>query len=136
MSNRLPPPLSRDLAAQLLDRAAAIDAAERHDLTALRSAALDAGISPESFDRALAEMVVSIRPPADQRQIDRRRRHVFALKSVLVGAMTGIMAIALASFALGFPSSDAVAGAVVGGGGALAGVLLYLLGATSRESSS
>ena len=133
MSNQMTRQLSRDLAAEILDRAAAIDAAERHDLTTLRSAAVDAGISAESFDRALAEMVASAPREAPPSLADRGRLYEIALKGALVGVMSGVLAIALVSLALGgSPSADAVAGAAGGGGGALAGALAYLLGKLNR----
>ena len=132
MANKLTSGLSRDIAAQILDRAATIDAAERHDLTTLRSAAADAGISPESFDRALAEMVAGAPREARPTKVERANLYEVALKSALIGVMSGIVSFAVASFMLGSPSEDAVAGAVIGGGGALAGVLTYLLHRASK----
>lgn len=133
MSNQMTRQLSRDLAAEILDRAAAIDAAESHDLTTLRSAAVDAGISAESFDRALAEMVASAPREAPPAVADRGRVYEIALKGALIGVLSGVLAIALVSLALGGPPpADAVAGAAVGGGGALAGALAYLLGKLNR----
>lgn len=132
MSNKMPPQLSRDLAAEILDRAAAIDAAERHDLTTLRSAAVDAGISPESFDRALAEMVASTPRETPPRTADRGRAYEIALKGSIIGVGCGVLAFAIASMLLGSPNADAVAGAVIGGGGALAGALTYLIGKLNR----
>ena len=82
MSNKLTPGLSRDLASQILDRAATMNRANQYEI---------------------------------------------ALKSVLIGTMSGILAVALVSIGIGSPNTDAVAGAVIGGGGALAGVLVYLL---------
>jgi len=63
-STPIPTPkrLSRDLAARILDRAATLDATEQKvDVATLRAAAFDAGISPEAFERALAEAAVVAR---------------------------------------------------------------------------
>jgi hypothetical protein len=43
-------------AQRLLERAAELDAADVHDLSRLRQSALEAGIRPEAFDSALAEL--------------------------------------------------------------------------------
>ncbi|MGH7638956.1 MAG: hypothetical protein ACREOK_15005 [Gemmatimonadaceae bacterium] len=128
MAHSIPPRLSRDLAAEILDRAARIDADERFDLANLRSAAADAGISQEAFERALAEMVQSSRPVASPVDSSRPNAYEVAFKAIGVGALSGFLAMAVVSLAVGeAPPGDALLGALVVGGGALAGVVTYLI---------
>jgi hypothetical protein len=123
--NPTPSRLSRDLAARVLDRAASIEAAqEKIDIETLRAAALDAGISPESLERALAETAASAR--ATPVPAERPRAYDVAVGTFWVGAVSGAVVIALAMLIFG-PDEDALAGAAVGGGGALLGVFVHLL---------
>jgi hypothetical protein len=127
-STPIPTPkrLSRDLAARILDRAATLDATEEKvDVATLRAAAFDAGISPEAFERALAEAAVSVRESAGA-PAQRVDGYDVAVKTFLVGLATGTVAIVIVSLALG-PDQDATAGAVIGGGGALVGSFIHLL---------
>lgn len=128
MAHPTPPRLSRDLAAEILDRAARIDADERFDLTNLRSAAVDAGISQEAFERALAEMVQSSRPVGSPVGSSRLNAYELAFKAIGIGALSGFLAIVVVSLAFGdAPPGEVVGGALLGGGGALAGVVTYLI---------
>ena len=125
----LPTPkrLSRDLAARILDRAATLDATEEKvDVATLRSAAYDAGISPDAFERALAEASVAARVSPAAPPATRVDGYDIAVRAIMVGFLTGMAAIVAASLALG-PDKDATAGAVIGGGGALLGVFVHLL---------
>ena len=128
-STPIPSPkrLSKDLAARVLDRAATIDAAEEKvDVTTLRAAALDAGISPDAFERALAEASVSARESAALPARSRVNGYEIAITTFWVGLLTGTAAIVVASALLG-ADKDATAGAVIGGGGALVGTFVHLL---------
>ncbi|MGH7678368.1 MAG: hypothetical protein ACRENU_07885 [Gemmatimonadaceae bacterium] len=127
-STPIPSPkrLSKDLAARVLDRAATIDAAEEKvDVATLRAAALDAGISPDAFERALAEASISARESAVPAR-SRVNGYEVAVTTFWVGLVTGTAAIVLASALLG-ADKDATAGAVIGGGGALVGTFIHLL---------
>jgi hypothetical protein len=128
-STPLPAPkrLSRDLAARVLDRAATLDATEEKvDVATLRAAAFDAGISPEAFERALAEAAVSARQSTAAPVPTRVDGYDVAVRTFLVGLGTGTMAIVVASLLLG-PDKDATAGAIIGGGAALVGAFIHLL---------
>jgi hypothetical protein len=136
-STPIPAPkrLSRDLAARVLDRAATLDATEdKVDVATLRAAAFDAGISPEAFERALAEAAVAARESARESarvspSVQSRTRidgYEVAVRTMLVGLATGIVAIGGAFLAFG-PDETAAAGAAFGGGGALVGVFIHLL---------
>lgn len=120
------PRLPRDLAVEILDRAARLDAEERFDMPSLRSAAADAGISQDAFDRALAEAIAARSQPVQQAPVAERDVEV-PTRAFLVGIGTAALAISVASLALGAPSIDALAGAVVGAGGGLLGSYIYLL---------
>jgi hypothetical protein len=128
-STPIPAPkrLSKDLAARILDRAANVDATEEKvDVATLRAAAYDAGISPDAFERALAETAASVRQPTFAPQPTSVNGYEIASKTFWVGLVTGTLAILVASILLG-PDDDATAGAVIGGGGALVGVFVHLL---------
>jgi len=128
-STPIPTPkrLSRDLAARILDRAATLDATEQKvDVATLRAAAFDAGISPEAFERALAEAAVVARGSVAAPTRTRVDAYDVASKTFWVGLLTGTAAIAVASLILG-PDDDATAGAIIGGGGALVGTFVHLL---------
>ena len=128
-STPLPAPkrLSKDLAARILDRAANLDAAEEKvDVSTLRAAALDAGISPDAFERALAEGSVVAREAAATSSRNRVDAYDVASKTFWVGLLSGTAAIVVVSLALG-PDKDATAGAIIAGGGALIGVFVSLL---------
>lgn len=128
MAHTTPPRLSGDLTAEILDLAARIDADERFELTAVRSAAVDAGISQEAFERALAKMVQLSRPAASPADSSAPNAYEVAFKAVGMGALSGFLAIAVVSLAVGeAPPGDVVGGALLGGGGALAGVVAYLI---------
>jgi hypothetical protein len=125
--NPTPARLSKDLAARVLDRAASIDAAEEKiDIATLRAAALDAGISPDSFERALSETAAAVRnmplsterPPASAYDV--------ASGTFWVGAISSALVVGLAMVVFG-PDEDALAGAAIGAGGALIGVFVHLL---------
>jgi hypothetical protein len=119
--------LSKDLAARVLDRAARIDAAEEKiDLVTLRAAAVDAGISPDSFERALSETAASVRSTSFPTENSHPSAYEVASKTVWIGAVSGAIVVALAMLVFG-PDEDALAGAAVGGGGVLAGVFVHLL---------
>ena len=124
-----PKRLSKDLAARILDRAANLDAAEEKiDVATLRAAAYDAGISPDAFERALSETARSVREPTiPSERSSRVNGYEVAVKTFWVGIATGTLAFALAVAFLGSPDEDAIAGAVIAGGGALAGVFVHLL---------
>src|SRR5687767_1046472 len=97
-STPIPAPkrLSRDLAARILDRAATLDAAEEKvDVATLRAAAYDAGISPEAFERALAEAAVAARESAVAPTRTRVDAYDVASKTFWVGLLTGAAAIAV-----------------------------------------
>ena len=127
MAPNTPPRLSKDLAARILDRAASIDATvEKVDVATLRAAALDAGISPEAFERALWEAATPIRERTSVPERPPATAYEIASATLWVGAATGALAILIASAILG-PDDDALAGAVIGGGGALVGVFVHLL---------
>lgn len=128
-STPIPTPkrLSRGLAARILDRAATLDAAEEKvDVATLRAAALDAGISPDAFERALAEASVAARESAAAPTRTRVDAYEVASRTFWVGLITGTAAIVVASLILG-PDDDATAGAIIGGGGALVGTFVHLL---------
>ena len=122
----VPGRLPKELAARILDRAASLDAAEdRVDVKTLRAAALDAGISPEAFERALAEAAASIREPVrmSRAPVD---AYGVAVSTFWVGLLSGGLTI-LAAMAVFGPDEDALAGAAIGAGGALVGVFVHLL---------
>ena len=123
-----PKRLSRDLAARILDRAATLDAAEEKvDVSTLRAAAYDAGISPEAFERALAEAAASARVTNAPAARSRGNAYDVAVRALWVGLITGTLAFSLAVVIFGTPDEDAIAGALIAGGGALAGVFVHLL---------
>ena len=127
LPNSTPSRLSKDLAARVLDRAASIDAAEEKiDIETLRAAALDAGISPESFERALSETAASVRSTSVPAESLRPNAYEVASKTLWVGAVSGALVVAGAMLIFG-PDEDALAGAAVGAGGVLAGVFVHLL---------
>src|SRR5687767_9529080 len=129
-STPIPAPkrLSRDLAARILDRAATLDASEEKvDVSTLRAAAYDAGISPEAFERALIEAAASVRVPSPKAERSRPNGYEVAVKTLWVGLTTGTVAFLLAVAIFGSPDEDAIAGALIAGGGALAGVFVHLL---------
>jgi hypothetical protein len=131
-STPLPSPkrLSRDLAARILDRAATLDATEEKvDVSTLRAAAYDAGISPEAFERALAEAAFSARESAAAAAPARTHVNAYdvASKTFWVGLASGALAMVIAVLIFGEPDEDALAGAVVAGGGALVGTFIHLL---------
>lgn len=129
-STPIPAPkrLSKDLAARILDRAARLDATEEHvDVATLRAAAYDAGISPEAFERALIEAAASMRATPLPAQRSRSNAYEVAVKTLWIGSITGTAAFLLAVAILGSPDEDAIAGALIAGGGALAGVFVHLL---------
>jgi hypothetical protein len=122
-----PKRLSKDLAARILDRAANLDAAEENvDVATLRAAAYDAGISPEAFERALIEAAGSVRA-TNAAVRSRANAYEVATKALWVGLVTGTLAFSLAVVIFGTPDEDAIAGALIAGGGALAGVFVHLL---------
>ena len=128
-STPIPAPkrLSRDLAARILDRAATLDAVEEKvDLSTLRAAALDAGISPDAFERALSETTASLRDPTAAQGRTRVNAYELAFKTFWIGLITGTVAI-VGAFAIFGPDETAAAGAAIGGGGALVGTFVHLL---------
>jgi hypothetical protein len=128
----MPHRLSRDLASRVLDRAASIDAAaEPVDIETLRAAAFDAGISPEAFERALAETAPAVR----ETPLTHEQPHAYdvAVKASWVGLLTGAAAIGAAMVIFG-PDDDALAGATIGGIGALVGVFVHLLARFRKRS--
>lgn len=128
MAHTTPPPPSGDLTAEILDLAARIDARERFDLTAVRSAAVDAGISQEAFEQALARMVQSSRPAGSPADSSAPNAYEVAFKAASIGALSGFLAIVAVSLAVGeAPPGDVLGGALLGGGGALVGVVAYLV---------
>src|SRR5687767_8038781 len=111
--NSTPSRLSKDLAARVLDRAASIEAAEeRIDIETLRAAALDAGISPESFERALSETAASVRETPFPAERARPSAYDVAAGTFWVGAVSGALVIGLAMLIFG-PDEDALAGAAI-----------------------
>ena len=132
MSSRPPIQLPRELATEILDRAAKLDAGdERIDLATLRSAAVDAGISADAFERALVESI-SMSPRPARRHIaegEANAANLFELgaKMTMVGTAAGLLAIAVVSLLVGDgPGEDAMLGAAVGGFGAIAGLVAYV----------
>jgi hypothetical protein len=120
--------LPREIATKILDRAANLDGTdERIDLATLRSAALDAGISPDAFERALVESISTApQPPRvpERHEPSRLNFYETAIKASIAGAIGGTLTI------LGLDSFGDVdfASAAITGTSVLAGVLTYLKG--------
>jgi hypothetical protein len=131
MQQSTPAKLPRDIATKILDRAANLDATdERIDLAMLRSAAADAGISPDAFERALMESISTAPQPArvpERHEPSRLNFYEIAIKATIAGAIGGTLVIGVLS-----PFADATAGdlvfAAVAGTSVLAGVITYLKG--------
>ena len=120
--------LPREIATKILDRAARLDGTdERIDLATLRSAALDAGISPDAFERALVEAMSAA--PQGMRSTEPLRLNFYevAIKASVSGLIGGALVMAFLSVFAGATSNDLPV-AVLSGAGVLAGVITYLKG--------
>jgi len=129
MTHPIPAKLQREIASKILNRAASLDATdERLDLATLRSAAIEAGISPDAFERAVVESLAS---PHVQRQpagVEQSRLNVYeaGLKATIAGVIGGAMAITGVSVVFSdIGPLDLLPGAIVGGIGIIAGTLSY-----------
>src|SRR5687767_8915523 len=123
--------LPREIATKILDRAANLDAIdERVDLATLRSAAADAGISPEAFERALVESISTAPQPAripERHEASRLNFYEVAIKTTIAGLIGGTVVIGgLSPFA--DPAPGDLAFVAIGATGVLAGVMTYLKG--------
>lgn len=105
-----PDRLAEPVASQLLTRASELDAAMRSGATIaeLRAAAMEAGISPEAFDAALAELAREQAPAPDAPR-PRRRRWTWGLTAAVAGA--GL--VAFFAIARMFPRADVAAATTV-----------------------
>jgi hypothetical protein len=128
MTHAISAKLSREIASKVLDRAASLDATdERIDLATLRSAAVDAGISPDAFERALVESLATshVRRPAAEPS--RLNFYEASLKATIAGVIGGTAAITVVSVVFSdIGPMHLLPGAVVGGIGILTGALSYL----------
>ena len=118
--------LPRETATKILDRAARLDGTdERIDLATLRSAALDAGISADAFERALVESMSTA--PQATRHADPQRLNFSetAIKASVSGVVGGALVLAFLLAFAGATSNDLPV-AAIGGAGVLAGVITYL----------
>jgi hypothetical protein len=93
--------LPKEIATKILDRAANLDGTdERIDLATLRSAALDAGISPDAFERALVESMTAAPQRTREPEPPRLNFYETAIKTTVAGVIGATVVIApLAPFA-------------------------------------
>ena len=129
MTHPISAKLPREIASKILDRAASLDATDdRIDLATLRSAAVDAGIAPDAFERALVESLAAPhvqRPPAAV-EPSRLNFYEASLKATIAGVVGGTLAITVVSVVFSdIGPLDLLPGAIVGGIGILAGALSY-----------
>lgn len=129
MTHPISTKLPRDVASKILDRAASLDVTdERIDLATLRSAAVDAGISPDAFERALVE---SLAPNAQRSPAAAESSPPNFYEASLKAAGAGVVGATVAITIVSVVFSDIgplqlLPGAIVGGIGILAGALGYL----------
>ena len=130
MSRPAADPIPEDRVASILARAAELDRSRRETVSvdAIRTAALEAGISPDSVDRALEEYAASA-PPAtriEAAEPPRQRPPRLARVRRLLLRMAGPMKLGALAFVVGL-SGAAGEGAVVIGWGAwlvVSGILI------------
>jgi hypothetical protein len=135
----IPGRVSKTTAARILQKAADLDAIgdEMIELQELRLAAKDAGISTRSFDMSLAELRKQTTPPP--LPTSAQKPGVSQMAVVGAGTLAGTLTIGLVSLLTGGAPEEAILGAIIGGGGAMAGIVVYLrtafrAGASPSES--
>ena len=118
--------LPREIATKILDRAASLDGTdERIDLATLRAAAMDAGISPDAFERALVESMSVASQRTRAPDAPRLNFYEIAIKATLSGLIGATVVIApLAPFADMDPGDWVLPAITLVG--VLAGVFTYL----------